>query len=203
MDHYSSFGLVSNMGMKDDDPKTERELELERIAQEQQELIDRLTAQILQRGTPSKYSDDFIPILLTHMGIKGKSYTSLTFKLGITSIKTLYNWEKVHPQWARAKEMAETGRLGVIEDTLLGLADGSKKGNAAAAIFYAKNAAPDEFKDKREIDIGGSVTYIIDTGIPQRQLPTEANESLSEAIEAEFEEMIIEEEENEEMEDLL
>ena len=183
------------MGIGDkEEPKSEREMELELLAQEQQEFIDRLTSQIKARGTASKYSDDFIPILLKHMGIEGKSYGSLAFKLGISNVKTLYNWEKRYPQWKKAKEMAEHGRLGVLEDTLLGLANGSIKGNAAAAIFYSKNAAPDEFKDKREIDVGGSVTYMIDTGIPQRQLPE------SEIIEAEYEEIS---EDIEDYEDLL
>ncbi|MCK5021532.1 MAG: hypothetical protein KAS32_31265 [Candidatus Peribacteraceae bacterium] len=180
--------------------KSEREIELERIAQEQHEMIQRLSAQVISYGCPTKYSDDFIPILLQHMGIEGKSYTSLTFKLGINTVTTLYNWEKRYPQWKRAKEMANNGRLGVIEDLLINLGTGKVKGNAAAAIFYAKNAAPDEFKDKREIDVGGSVTYVIDTGIPQRQLPQ--GEETQEFIDADFTELHSDEEE-EEYEDLL
>jgi len=127
------------------------------------------------------------------MGIEGKSYTSLGFRLGVSSVKTLYNWEKKHPEWVAAKEVAQSGRLFVIENMLQGLATGENKGNAAAAIFYAKNAAPDHFKDKREIEMGGSVTYLLDTGIPQRELPPgevqEAIESDSETIEAEFTEV--------------
>ena len=171
--------------MKDENPKSERELELELILQEQDDHIARLTEQIMTRGTASKYSDDFIPILLRHVGIDGKSYGSLPFKLGIGNVKTLYNWEKRYPQWKRAKDMANNGRLGVLEDTLLGLGNGTIKGNAAAAIFYSKNACPDEFKDKREIEMGGNVTYMIDTGIPQRQLPVE--DIIHEAIEADYE----------------
>jgi len=76
---------------------------------------------------------------------------------------------------------------------LTDLADGSVKGNAAAAIFYAKNACPDLFKDKRELEVKGGVTYVIDTGIPAKQLPPELK-----AIEAE----IIEEAEIVENDDL-
>ena len=110
--------------------------------------------------------------LLMHMGVKGKSYKSLAFVIGVSQT-TLYSWEKQWPKWKEAKEMAELGRLGKIEDSLIDLGSGKNKGNAAAAIFYAKNAAPDDYKDKREIGVSGAVTYVIDTGIPARQLPSE------------------------------
>lgn len=111
------------------------------------------------------------------MGIKGKSYKSLAFKLGV-SVKTLYDWEKKFPKWKMAKEMAENGRLGFLEDLLIDLGNGTNKGNAASAIFYAKNANPDEFKDKREVEHTGGVTYVIDTGIPAKQIRSVENENL-------------------------
>jgi len=134
--------------------------------------------------------------LLMHMGVKGKSYKSLAFVIGVSQT-TLYTWEKSHPKWKEAKEMAELGRLGKIEDSLINLGNGKNKGNAAAAIFYAKNAAPDDYKDKREIGVSGAVTYVIDTGIPARQLPGQ-----TEAIEAEFKE-VVEELSSSDDEDLL
>lgn len=87
--------------------------------------------------------------------------------------------------WKEAKAIAEAGRLNSIEDMLTKLADGTYKGNAAAAIFYAKNAAPDEFKDKRDLEVTGGITYIIDTGIPSLPKP----DLKDVAIEAEFSEM--------------
>ena len=162
-------------------------------------LVSILFDQIRGVGRPTSYEPEFIKVLLHHMGVKGKSYKSLAFKLGIASVKTLYNWETQHPEWKVAKEIANAGRLNYIEDLLISLADGTFKGNAAAAIFYAKNAAPEEFQDNRNLNIsGGGVTYIIDTGIPAKRLP----ELTKAIIEAEFTE--IEKEEDEELdEDLL
>ena len=157
--------------------------EQERIAAEEK-LLDRLEAQAMGVSY-TKFEPSFIRIMLRHMGIEGKSYKSLALKLGIRSTKTLYNWEKKHPEWKAAKEIAESGRLNHVEDTLQKLASGKYKGNAAAAIFYAKNACPDEFKDKREIDVSGGVTYVIDTGIPAKEIP----QAIHKTIEAEFEEI--------------
>tara|TARA_R110000782_G_scaffold41860_1_gene95633 strand:+ start:3486 stop:4082 length:597 start_codon:yes stop_codon:yes gene_type:complete len=137
------------------------------------------------REAASLFKTEHIKVLLLHMGIKGKSYKSLAFVLGV-SPSTLYKWEKAWPKWKEAKEMAELGRLGKIEDSLLDLGSGKTKGNAAAAIFYAKNAAPEDYKDKREIGVSGAVTYVIDTGIPARKLP---GQEIPEAIEAEFKEI--------------
>lgn len=113
----------------------------------------------------SKFKIRHVKIMLKHMGVDGKSYKSLAFKLGVHP-KTMENWEKVYPEWKAAKDIAESGRLGVIEDLLSGVAHGQIKGQSAAAIFYSKNAAPDDFKDKQEIEHSGGVTYVIDTGIP-------------------------------------
>lgn len=113
----------------------------------------------------SKFKIRHVKIMLKHMGVEGKSYKSLAFKLGVHP-KTMENWEKVYPEWKAAKDIAESGRLGVIEDMLSGIAQGQIKGQSAAAIFYSKNAAPDDFKDKTIQEHQGSVTYVIDTGIP-------------------------------------
>lgn len=144
-------------------------------------------------GQPTKFEMEHIKVLLNHMGVKGKSYYSLAFVLGIKSVKTLYNWEKLHPIWKEAKEVAESGRLNCIEDNLINLANGTFKGNAAAAIFYAKNAAPDHFKDKRDLEITGGITWVIDTGIPSLPAP---NNNIQQAIEAECHEITNSEDSN-------
>lgn len=161
----------------------------------EENLVNRLFDQITGLRKPPKYRPQFLRTLLQHMGIEGKSYTSLQFKLGIACKQTMYLWEKKYPEWKEAKEMAQAGRIEYCESLLQNLASGKNKGNAAAAIFYAKNAAPDEFKDKREMEVTGGVTYVIDTGIPskQKQIPQQLSEEI---IEAEFEQ--IEKEENDE-----
>jgi hypothetical protein len=57
---------------------------------------------------------------------------------------------------------------------LMDLGTGKTKGNAAAAIFYSKNAAPAHYKDKREIENNYQGTvYVIDTGIGAKKKAVE------------------------------
>lgn len=153
-----------------------------------------ITNKYHEKNFGSKYKPEYIKDMLLHIGVEGKSYKSLAFKLGVSS-SSLSNWEKAHPEWREARQCAEQGRLGSIEDTLIQLGTGKIKGNAAAAIFYAKNAAPDEFKDKREIGVSGAVTYVIDTGIPARKLPPQQADVVMEEIDY----IINEEEDDEEL----
>lgn len=116
-----------------------------------------------------KYNfDTMSEIMFDHMG-QGKSYASLAPQLGVKR-NTLYKWEAKYPDWVEAKKLANEMRLLAVEELLLDLATGKLKGAAAAAIFYAKNACPEHFKDKREVDVGGGITYMIDTGIPPKKL---------------------------------
>jgi len=139
-----------------------------------------------------KYEPEMIKTMLQHMAVEGKSYKSLAYRLGV-DIKTLYQWEKDHAEWKEAKKIAFQGRLGRVEEMLTKLGEGETKGNAAAAIFYAKNACPDEFKDKREIghQVQGTV-YVIDTGIPSKNQVEGKNKPQlpdSKIIESDFEEI--------------
>ena len=121
-------------------------------------------------GDNIKYSfDSMSGIMFDHMS-EGKSYSSLAPQLGVTRA-TLYRWEKKYPEWREAKKIANEMRLLAIEELLLDLATGRVKGQAAAAIFYAKNACPEHFKDKREVEHSGGVTYMIDTGIAAKPQP--------------------------------
>ena len=188
--------------------KSKEEIEIEReeleAALQAEEILDRNHVEKLfeaitsgklnqKNGRESKYKEEYIKELLYHVGIQGKSYKSLAFKLAV-SPSTLANWEEAHPKWKEAKEVANLGRLGSLEDTFIDLAKGRTKGNAAAAIFYAKNAAPDDYKDRKEVAVSGSVTYVIDTGIPARQLPNQDTENI---IEAEVREILEDEEDDE------
>lgn len=145
----------------------------------------------IKSGVGLKYDpDQHIPMMLEHIGLKGKSYRSLAFRIGVNN-ETLIRWEKKYPEWKEAKEIAQCGRLNFIEDKLSDLAEGKAKGNAAAAIFYAKNACPDEFKDKRELEVQGGITYVIDTGIPRIE-NVESDQHVGGDIEADYRELNIE-----------
>ena len=144
------------------------ELDLDKKEAKRQQLIEQLTKSLYGN---KKYNFEVMSELMFDHMSQGKSYQSLAPLLGV-SRKTIYNWETKHPEWAAAKVIAQELRLLWVENNLIGLAQGDIKGQAAAAIFYAKNACPDEFKDKREVVASGGVTYMIDTGIAAKPEPT-------------------------------
>jgi len=147
-----------------------------------------------------KYNyERFSTLLVDHMS-EGKSYASFAAVIGVKR-NTLYKWENKYPQWKEIKAVANDYRLLWVEENLIGMANGTIKGQAAAAIFYAKNACPDHFKDKREVDVGVGITYLIDTGIPPKQVKNIVGEIAQQVEqEEEIEEEKIEEEKIEEVE---
>ena len=121
-------------------------------------------------GPPSKYRESYCDLLVDWMS-EGKSYNSFILHLykeeGVRiTARTLYEWEKHYTNWVQAKEMGFEMRTAWWEATLQGQADGSVKGNAAAAIFALKNYWPKDYKDKREVEHTAHVPVLINTGVP-------------------------------------
>ena len=110
---------------------------------------------------------------------EGKSYASFAGAIGVGQ-STLSGWEKSHPEFKNAKEIAILASLGKWEDIALRQAQGFIKGNASALIFTLKNRFQEHYKDKQEIDHGGELTFIFNTGI-NRNL-----KEVEQAHEAEF-----------------
>jgi len=167
----------------DDEDLTPAEIRRKRVLWQVKDIHKLLT----NRGRNdkiSKFRDEFVIVLLKHFA-EGKRYASLAPKLGVR-LKTMYAWEKKYPLWAEAKAIGQGMSLEHHEDVLNALALGHVKGNAAAAIFNAKNVHPEEYKDKREMDLkgGGVATVIIETGIPAKKRIIEEEEE--EFIEAEI-----------------
>lgn len=61
----------------------------------------------------------------------------------------VYDWEKQHPDFAELVALARVKRQAFLERRLLGAEIGAI---VTSSIFALKNAAPDDFKDKQEID---------------------------------------------------
>jgi len=106
-----------------------------------------------KRGQPSKYKPEYCEMLLKHMG-QGLSYQSFAAIVDVDA-DTLYNWEKLHPEFSDTKKRAFskcllrweqiglTGTLGInTKDNKLGAF------NSTAWIFNMKNRF--NWRDKHE-----------------------------------------------------
>ena len=56
-------------------------------------------------GQPEKYKPEYCEQIIKFMS-KGKSLTAFSAKIGVTK-KTVYNWEKRHPEFERALALAK------------------------------------------------------------------------------------------------
>lgn len=100
-------------------------------------------------GQPSKYRPEFCEALIKHME-SGLSYESFaaevkidmpdgTFKKGVNR-DTLYEWEKIYPDWKAAKEIGWAKNLLFYEKMGIGIMAGKiPKANVTAWIFNLKN----------------------------------------------------------------
>jgi len=118
-----------------------------------------------------KYRTIYSLVLVWHM-MKGYTYLSFGARLGVND-RTCRRWANQFPEFKAAREIGNGFMRMKWEDIATTSAEGTNKGNAATIIFALKNYFPDDFKDKREVEMTGSM-YIIDTGI-DRQLPMPAD----------------------------
>lgn len=101
-------------------------------------------------GRPSKYKPEYCEMLITHLS-KGFSYESYAAVVKV-DFDTLYEWEKVHPEFSEAKKKAIPASMNAIDKILLNIAL-TGKGNSTAAIFLAKNRHPKFYRDRHEISV--------------------------------------------------
>lgn len=92
-----------------------------------------------QTGRPSLYKPEYCQMLIDHMS-EGLSFLSFA---GVVSVSydTLYEWEKVHPEFSDAKGIARAKQLIWDERLLNKGSQGSQRGyNAAAHKWKMANA---------------------------------------------------------------
>ena len=113
-------------------------------------------------GRPSKYDPKYNQMLVDHMA-SGLSFESFA---GIISVDkdTLKEWAKVHEDFSASKKEAfEKNRLfweKLAIDHILNKSDSEFQGgssarslNATVWIFNMKNRFPQEWRDKRDIEV--------------------------------------------------
>jgi hypothetical protein len=114
------------------------------------------------RGRPSKYDSKYDQMLIDHMA-QGLSFESFA---GLISVNkdTLSEWVKVHEAFSVAKkEGLDKNRLfweKLAIDHILNKSDSEFQGssssrslNATVWIFNMKNRFPQEWRDKRDIEV--------------------------------------------------
>lgn len=103
-------------------------------------------------GRPSLYEERYCEEVVAFMG-QGYSLTAFAGEIGVCR-DTLVEWQHAHPEFSLAVKRAQAARTKCLETTLLAGETGPK---VTSHIFALKNAAPDEWKDKRETEISGSM----------------------------------------------
>ena len=98
-------------------------------------------------GRPTLYDPKFCDIARSFMG-KGYSVSALAGELRVDR-DSLYEWEKVHPEFRQALRESRMLRVRALEAGLLNKTFGQPQ--ITARIFALKNAMPDEWRDRHEV----------------------------------------------------
>ena len=99
-------------------------------------------------GRPSKYRPEFCEEVVAFMG-EGYSLTAFAGKIGVCG-DTVRQWQHDHPDFSVAVKKGQAARTMRLETTLIAGETGPK---VTAHIFALKNAAPEEWREKQEIDL--------------------------------------------------
>lgn len=101
-------------------------------------------------GRHSKYKKEYCEQLLAHMA-QGYSYGTFSAVIGVHP-DSLYEWEKVNPEFKFAKEMAKKKGQMLWEKIGMGCATGQVKGSYSHWAIMGKNnyGIDISFNDKQE-----------------------------------------------------
>jgi|SRR5688572_8618952 hypothetical protein len=106
---------------------------------------------------PSKYKPAYCDLVIEHMS-EGASITSFAAEIGVAR-SSINEWMEQNPEFSEAVKIAKAkcaswwekvGRKNALEGG----------GNATLVIFGLKNMAPDEWREKQEIEHTGQVVTI-------------------------------------------
>ena len=82
---------------------------------------------------------------------EGYSFEAFGSEVGVGKT-TLYNWCMAHPEFRHSKEVGSEASRKKIEAMLMECTK-TGKGNVVGAIFMLKNRFPNEWRDKRELEV--------------------------------------------------
>ena len=109
-------------------------------------------------GRPTDFRPEFGEAILDAMDT-GLSLTAAAATINVHR-QRVYEWAQKHPEFADAVKMGQAKRQLFLETRLLGAAEGAK---VTAAIFALKNANPEEWRDKHDVEHSGQVAVNFQT----------------------------------------
>lgn len=104
-------------------------------------------------GRPTDYRPEYGREIINLMAT-GLSLTAAAADLGFHR-QRVYEWEQAHHEFADAIKTARAKRVLSLERELLSATEGPR---VTARIFALKNASPDEWRDKHEVENSGALT---------------------------------------------
>lgn len=106
-------------------------------------------------GRPSKYSPAYRDLVIEHMS-EGASLTSFAAEIGVAR-STINEWIAEHAEFSEAVKIAKAKCAAWWEKVNRAIArDGGGTGSATAVIFGLKNMAPDDWADRKAVEVTGS-----------------------------------------------
>lgn len=103
-------------------------------------------------GRPTKYEPRFCDELIGFMG-KGYSLTAFAGSIGVAR-STINEWMAANPEFSEAARVGQAKRTMKLEEGLLSGDSGPK---VTGHIFALKNADPDGWRDKQEVEHSGAL----------------------------------------------
>lgn len=99
----------------------------------------------------SKYKPEYCDMLIEHMA-DGYSFEAFAGLLKVNRT-TLYNWVALHPEFKEAKSIADERSRYWAESQLKEQIQGTLKSHPVPLLFFMKNRFPNEWRDRKEIDL--------------------------------------------------
>jgi transposase len=109
-------------------------------------------------GRPTAYRPEYVEQLETFCA-EGYSLTAFAGEIGVDR-DTITEWAKVHPEFSLAVKRAKAARARWWEERAREIAEkGGSGGQSTMVIFGLKNHAPEDYREKQEIEHSGSVGF--------------------------------------------
>ncbi len=134
-------------------------------------------------GRPSNYSPAYAGEVITFME-QGLSLTSFAGYIGVSK-DSVYHWMTIYPEFSDAVQKAKAKRVLKVEKDYL---ETKHPVVAKTREFILRNADPDEWADKRQVEHSGTLTLqaVLEESLPKMvDITPEVQEiqSLSDLIE--------------------